>query len=93
MTRALAVTAVPNARFHRPYEFPPTHQREFQMSTSVTKAVPSVASLSTLLSGLGFDVDERKMHLELVIDKFDQWGSPENDYLATCISCTMQIAS
>jgi len=93
MTRALAVTAVPNARFPSPFEFPPTHQREFQMSTSVTESVPSVANVLSLLSTLGFDAGERKVQPELVIDKFDQWANPVGRPLYGCVSsCGLQIA-
>jgi hypothetical protein len=63
------------------------------MSTSVTKSVPSVANVMSLLSTLGFDAG-REVQLELVIDKFDQWANPTNSYSALCsTSCVMQIAS
>ena len=92
MRRALAVTAMPIALFNGPFEFPPTHQREFQMSTSVTEAMPSVATVTSLLSSLGFDADQRELQLELVIDKFDQWANASNSYLPVCSSCGLQIA-
>jgi hypothetical protein len=74
MSLPLAGPGTSTARFHRPKnEFPPTHQREFQMSISVTENASCVTDVMALLSSLGYDTASSDTASAIVIDRFDHW--------------------
>jgi hypothetical protein len=73
-------------------EFPPTHQREFAMSISVTENASAVTDVMALLSGLGYDSRRRDSGMTLVIDKYDQWANPTNGMLTgSCLPSRFDV--
>jgi hypothetical protein len=94
MSLPLAGPGTSTARFHPSEEFPPTHQREFAMSISVTENASAVTAVMALLSDLGFATGSGEASPEVVIDKFDQWtNSSHGAHYATCGASGLQIAA